>query len=316
MPARTLAALLVAVFAGRAAACPFCSSQGQTLSGEVTQADLIVLGTLANAKQDPGDPTRGTTDLIIKTVVKPHPYLAGKTVLKLPKYLPDGAKGGDTQFLIYGAVFTKPVEATAAAAAGVAGALLADPAGTVFDPYRGVPVDGQQPAAGVPARGHRRPRPGHPDPAAVLLRLPRPPGPGDCRRRPDGVRQHRVQGRAGAGQDAAGRQGDQVAPRPEHPRPAGTGCSACSSATAARRRDAPALRALLDDPVRSKSSGQDGLLAAYILLDPVGGWDYLFNLLKDPAQEFSAHYAGLRTLAVLLRVPAGRAQDGAKSSPA
>ena len=60
-----LAALVAAVAALPAAACPFCSAQGQTLSGEVNLADLIVLGTLKNAKRDPDDPSRGTTELHI-----------------------------------------------------------------------------------------------------------------------------------------------------------------------------------------------------------------------------------------------------------
>ena len=63
-----------------------------------------------------------------------------------------------------------------------------------------------------------------------------------------------------------------------------------------KKADAAAVRALLDDPVKSKSSGADGLLAAYILLDPAAGWEFLYGQLKDPAQEFSTHYAGLRTL--------------------
>ena len=50
-----LAGLLFAV-APAATACPFCSATGTTLTGEVAQADMIVYGTLSNAKRDPGDP--------------------------------------------------------------------------------------------------------------------------------------------------------------------------------------------------------------------------------------------------------------------
>ena len=45
-----LALAATLAFAAAAAACPFCSVQGQTLSGEVAQADFILFGTLANAK--------------------------------------------------------------------------------------------------------------------------------------------------------------------------------------------------------------------------------------------------------------------------
>ena len=70
-----LAGAFILLLQGAASACPFCNAQGQTLSGEVGQADFIVLGSLSNVKRDPEDPTRGTTDLTIETVVKPHPLL-------------------------------------------------------------------------------------------------------------------------------------------------------------------------------------------------------------------------------------------------
>ena len=48
---RLLAAVgLLIAFAAIAMACPFCSMQGQTLTGDVNQASMVVYGTLANAK--------------------------------------------------------------------------------------------------------------------------------------------------------------------------------------------------------------------------------------------------------------------------
>src|SRR5262245_45876687 len=93
-------------------ACPFCSSQGQTLTGEVAQADLIVLGTLANAKPDPNDITRGTTDLVIETVVKPNAYLAGKKVLQLPRVIPNV---GDKKIMMFGSLYPRPEQLPASA---------------------------------------------------------------------------------------------------------------------------------------------------------------------------------------------------------
>ena len=58
--------------------------------------------------------------------------------------------------------------------------------------------------------------------------------------------------------------------------------------------DAKALRELLDDKERSFSSGLDGILAGYIMLDPKAGWEYLTNLVKGDS-EFPVKYAALRT---------------------
>jgi hypothetical protein len=70
--AAVIAALGTALSSTPAAACPFCSPTGETLAGEVSQADFILYGTLSNAKRDPSDPTafnKGTTDLTIDMVI-------------------------------------------------------------------------------------------------------------------------------------------------------------------------------------------------------------------------------------------------------
>src|SRR6476619_583351 len=97
--------------------CPFCASQGQTLSAEVGQADLIVLGTLRNPQRDPDDIPKGTTDLVIETVVKPHDYLRGKKVLKLPRFVPVDPQGNN-KYLIFASLYTRPVDVTASAVVG------------------------------------------------------------------------------------------------------------------------------------------------------------------------------------------------------
>ena len=57
--------------------------------------------------------------------------------------------------------------------------------------------------------------------------------------------------------------------------------------------DAKAIRELLEDKDRSFSSGLDGILAGYIMLDPKGGWEYLVKLVKSEG-EFPVKYAGLQ----------------------
>lgn len=78
-------------FSVNALACPFCTP-GQTLLGEVGQADLIIFGTLSNAKRDPNDFSKGTTDIDIELVVKNHEILKGQKSITLPRYVPSDPK--------------------------------------------------------------------------------------------------------------------------------------------------------------------------------------------------------------------------------
>src|SRR5690242_13113980 len=113
-----IAALSWACVPSPAAACPFCSMQGQTLTGEVNQASMVLYGTLANAKLDPnGGFGQGSTDLRIDTVVKSHEILGDKKVVTLPRYVP--TDNTSSKFLIFCDVFKGKI-----------------------DPYRGVPVKG------------------------------------------------------------------------------------------------------------------------------------------------------------------------------
>ncbi|MFM7114603.1 MAG: hypothetical protein ACKO26_25985, partial [Planctomycetota bacterium] len=54
-------------------ACPFCSMQGQTLTGEVQTVGMVLFGTLKNAKlKSGGDGIEGTTELHVEEVIKDH----------------------------------------------------------------------------------------------------------------------------------------------------------------------------------------------------------------------------------------------------
>ena len=60
--------------------------------------------------------------------------------------------------------------------------------------------------------------------------------------------------------------------------------------------DAKALRAIIDDPNRQYSSGLDGLICGYLMLDKKAGWEYLTKLLKDTSKDFTTRYAGIRVV--------------------
>src|SRR5262249_41362666 len=56
---------------------------------------------------------------------------------------------------------------------------------------------------------------------------------------------------------------------------------------------------MIEDPEKRKGSGIDGMLAAYMMLQPKDGWLMLQNMLKDGKQEFLMRYACLRTVRFL-----------------
>src|SRR5262249_9655647 len=64
-------------------------------------------------------------------------------------------------------------------------------------------------------------------------------------------------------------------------------------------KDAKLLRSMIEDPEKRKGSGIDGMLAAYIMLQPKEGWAYLKDMLKNDKQEFMFRYACLRTVRFL-----------------
>ena len=136
-----LAALFVPLASGLASACPFCQRDGAGFFSEVAQSDFVVLGTVRNAKRDlaSGELGRGTTDLVITTVVKPHPYLAGKKQITLPRYIPADPRTANGQFLVFCSLYTRPADAAAAAVVSTFGIGSAANI-TTLDAVRGDPV--------------------------------------------------------------------------------------------------------------------------------------------------------------------------------
>ncbi len=56
------------------------------------------------------------------------------------------------------------------------------------------------------------------------------------------------------------------------------------------------LRKLMDAPENKFSSGLDGMLMGYVLLDKKAGYEYLLKLVSDPEKEFLVKHAGLKAL--------------------
>lgn len=262
-----LAALLS--FAPCAAACEFCSMQGQTLLDEVNQASMVLYGRLANAKLDPEQGAgQGTTDLVIEEVVKKNDILGGRKTLTLPKYLPD--EGGKVRYLLFCDVYKGKV-----------------------DPYRGVPVKvGSDIVAYLRGALQVKDR-------AVADRLRYYFKFLDSPELDVGNDAYRVFANADSkdvADMAKGLPPDTIGAWLRDPNtPAYRfGLYAMMLGYCGKDRHADLLRQMLDDEQKRLTAGVDGILAGYTMLRPKEGWTYVRGVLADPTKEFGFRYAALR----------------------
>jgi len=248
-------------------ACPFCSAQGKTLLGEVTQAHMILFGTMTNGKRDPDSFDKGSTDLQIEVVVKDHAVLAGRKTLTLDRYIPPDAK---TKFLVFCEVFNGKI-----------------------DPYRGMPVAfnstiGEYLKGAIAVKDK--------DAATKLKFFFRYLDAKDFEVSNDALVEF---GNA----DYAAFRGmvKDIDPAkvvawladPEVA-PSRVGLYGSMLGHCGKPEHAVVLRKLLDDPKKKFASGLDGVLAGYTMLDPKAGWEYLRGVLADPKHEFLYRYAAVR----------------------
>lgn len=266
----SLLALLLG--AAPAVACPFCSSQGRTLTNDVTDASMVLYGTLKNAKLDPkGDFGQGSTELHIEAVIKKHDILGERKMLELPKYVPTD-KDKPSKYLIFVDVFKGKI-----------------------DPYRGVPVkDGADLVTYLTG----------------LLKIPEKDVAGRLRFVFDYLDNADVEVSNDAYKEfgnadykdyrelAKKLPADKIAKWLQDPNtPAfrfGTYGSLLGHCGTEKHADL--LRSMLDDPAKRVSSGVDGMLAGYVMLKPIEGWAYLQGLLKDNKKDFLFRYAALRAM--------------------
>ncbi|MFO0824039.1 MAG: hypothetical protein U0792_13155 [Gemmataceae bacterium] len=255
-----------------ASACPFCSPTGTTLTGEVAQADFILFGTLSNPKPDPNDPTlsKGTTDLNIELVIKSHDMVKDKKTITIPRLVrPDGK---NSKYLVFFNIFNGQL-----------------------DPYRGeaVPADSKLPEYLKGAMEAKK------KDLATRLRYFF-----DYLEDSDIIVSSDAYSEFGY---AEYKDVQQIAPKLpaatllkwlKDPNTRGSryGLYGLLLGHCGKAEDAKAIRALLDDKERSYTSGLDGVVAGYVLLDPKAGWEYLVNTIKDRSKDFPVKYAALRTV--------------------
>jgi hypothetical protein len=253
-----------------AGACPFCGQAGQTLTQEVNDANMIVFGTLSDAKRDPDEFGKGTTEMKVEMVVKDDPFLKGRKTITLPRYIPLDPKN-PTKYLVFCNVFKDQLDPYRGEAVAPDSKLAEYLKGAIairskdaatrlryfFDyldsPENTISVDAYMEFAAADFKEVAAVAPKLP--AATIAKWLRDPN----------VQPSRI-----------GLYGSLL--------------GQCGNA----KEHAPLLREMLDDPKKRFSSGVDGMLAGYVELDPKAGWKYVLGLIADEKQEFLVRYAALR----------------------
>ncbi len=263
---RCLAALLVlalaAFFIVPAPACPFCSMQGQTLTGEVAQAAMVLYGSLANAKQE------GSVDLVVDTVVKGDDVLGKRKTVTLERYVEP--PGPQYKYLVFCDVFKGKIDA-----------------------YRGVAVKSD---SDLPKylRGALAVRDKKPDERLRFffdyLDNADAEISNDAYKEFANVDYKDYRDMAGSlpANKIAGWLKSSATPSFRY------GLYASMLGHCGKPEHAALLRSMLENHDQPPTSGADGILAGYVMLNPKEGWDYARGILSDPKKEFMLRYAALR----------------------
>jgi hypothetical protein len=268
------AALALASLPTPGPACPFCSMQGQTLTNDVTQASMVLVGTFTDAKQG-ANVGEGTTDLVVEAVVKDNDILAGKArdvggkkVVTLNRYVPTEDK--KYKFLVLCDVFKGNI-----------------------DPYRGVQIRADCDIATYldGAVKVKDKKPG--ERLAYFFKYLDNP---EVEVSNDAYKEFANADYKDYRDMAKGLPPDTIGKwlRDPNTPPFRYGLYASMLGHCGKEEHAKLLRSMLDDPQKKLVSGADGILAGYILLKPKEGWEYLRGVLKDPAKDFTQRYAALR----------------------
>jgi hypothetical protein len=253
-------------------ACPFCSMQGQTLTGEVQTVGMVLFGTLKNAKlKSGGDGIEGTTELHVEEVIKDHEIRKGSKVLTLNRYIPPD-KEKNYKYLVYCDVFMNKV-----------------------DPYRGVAVLPDSKVAGYLAGSLKLKDASVGDRLAYFFGWLDDKDPEVSN---DAYKEFANADYKDFQPMASKLPAEKVAGWLKDPATPGfrLGLYASILGHCGRASDASLLASLLDNSDKRLTTGYDGMLAAYTMLDKPGGLRRINGFLGDAKADFLLRYAALRAI--------------------
>jgi hypothetical protein len=248
-------------------ACPFCSMQGQTLTGEVAQASMVLYGSLANAKED----GEGSTDLLIDVVVKPNEILGKRKVLTLARYLTP-ATDAKYKYLFFFDVFKGKI-----------------------DPYRGMAVKAD---SDLPKYLHGALAVKDKQPNDRLRFFFDYLDNADPEISNDAYKEFGNADYKDYREMAAHLPADRIAGwLKSNATPSFRyGLYASMLGHCGKPEHSKVLLSLLQDAEKPATSGVDGMLAGYVMLKPKEGWKYVTSILSDSKKDFMFRYAALRAV--------------------
>jgi hypothetical protein len=261
-----LALFAWALLAVPSSACPFCTQQGQTLTGEVGQATMVLLGKLTDADEKANN-GEGATTLIIEQIVKDNDWRAKRMKLVLPRYVPQ-----EGRYLVFCDVFKDKL-----------------------DPYRGFPVADDS-DVGKYLKGALELK--DEKPGKRLRFFFDFLDNADVEVSNDAFKEFANADYKDYRDMAKSLPPEKIARWIKDPKmlPFRYGLYASLLGHCGKPEHADLLKGLLEDPDKRPTSGVDGILAGYTMLKPAEGLKYVRGILQDPKKEFMLRYAALRTV--------------------
>jgi hypothetical protein len=263
-----VAGFAVLAFALPAHACPFCNQSGQTLTGDLNQASMVLYGKLKN-KPD------GTTVVEIEAVSKDNDFRKGQTTIDVgPNFDPNPSD--KYRYVVFCDVFKGKL-----------------------DPFRGFAVkvdkDGKNDIAKYlqGALKIKDAKPGerlrfffdYLDNAELEVSNDALKEFGNA-----DYKDYQEMAKSLPPEKIAGWLKDKNTPSYRY------GLYASLLGHCGKPEHAKLLRDMLEDQEKPVVGGLDGILAAYTMLQPKEGREYIEKVVKDPKRDFMFRYAALRTM--------------------
>jgi hypothetical protein len=274
LPLVLLAALALCIVASPATACPFCNQTGTTLTNDLNQASMVLYGKLekANGKAD------GNNILIVETVIKDHEMRKGQTRIDLGSNY-DANPNSQYRYVVFCDFFKGKL-----------------------DPFRGFAVkvdkDGKNDIAKY-LQGALKVKDAKPgerlrfffdyldnDEIEVSNDALKEFGNAD-------YKDYQEMAKTLPADKILGWLQAKETP------PYRYGLYASLLGHCGKPEHGDALRKMLDDQEKPVLAGLDGIIAAYTMLRPKEGREYIEKIVKDANKDFLYRYAALRTLRFL-----------------
>ena len=100
-----LAAAALVGLASTSPACPFCTMQGKTLTGEVADASMVLYGKLGNANEK-----AETTDIAVETIIKDNEVRGKRMTLTLNRFIDLEMTGKNDRYIVFCDLFRGKID--------------------------------------------------------------------------------------------------------------------------------------------------------------------------------------------------------------